>query len=141
MDCAFYRTAEGRVFKCLTIVDGATHVAVAIEEERVISGQGVSRVLDKWVVQRGLPRVIRTDRGKKFCGKAVVAWAHEKGVALRLIEPGKRTKMLTSSHSMGGCATNASTSSGSQHCFMSIPAWKAGGGTSTRKDPSERLAR
>ncbi len=40
-------------------------------------------------MQRGLPRVIRTDNGKEFCGKAMVAWPHEKGVALRLIEPGK----------------------------------------------------
>ncbi len=36
-----------------------------------------------------LPQVIRTDNGKEFCGKAMVAWAHEKGIALRLIEPGK----------------------------------------------------
>jgi len=89
MDFVFDRTAEGRVIKCLTIVDDATHEAVAIEVERAISGQGVSRVLDRLAMQRGLPRVIRTDNGKEFCGKAMVAWAHDKGVALRLIEPGK----------------------------------------------------
>ncbi|WP_447781492.1 IS3 family transposase [Stenotrophomonas riyadhensis] len=89
MDFVFDRTAEGRVIKCLTIVDDATHEAVAIEVERAISGQGVSRVLDRLAMQRGLPRVIRTDNGKEFCGKAMVAWAHEKEVALRLIEPGK----------------------------------------------------
>jgi len=27
--------------------------------------------------------------GKEFCGKAMVAWAHDKEIALRLIEPGK----------------------------------------------------
>ena len=27
--------------------------------------------------------------GKEFCGKAMVTWAHERGVQLRLIEPGK----------------------------------------------------
>ncbi|WP_313642675.1 IS3 family transposase [Stenotrophomonas sp.] len=89
MDFVFDRTAEGRVIKCLTIVDDATHEAVAIEVERAISGQGVSRVLDRLAVQRGLPRVIRTDNGKEFCGKAMVAWAHDKEIALRLIEPGK----------------------------------------------------
>lgn len=46
-------------------------------------------MLDRLAVQRGLPQVIRTDIGKEFCGKAMVAWAHEKGVALRLIESGK----------------------------------------------------
>ena len=90
MDFVFERTAEGRVVKCLSIVDEATHEAVAIEVERATYGQGVSRVLDRLAVQRGLPLVIRTDNGKEFCGKAMVAWAHEKEVALRLIEPGKR---------------------------------------------------
>ncbi len=61
MDFVFDRTSEGRVIKCLTIVDDATHEAVAIEVERAISGQGVSRVLDRLAAQRGLPRVIRTD--------------------------------------------------------------------------------
>jgi len=40
-------------------------------------------------LSRGLPRVIRTDNGKEFCGKAMLEWAHRKGVLLRLIEPGK----------------------------------------------------
>ena len=89
MDFVFDRTAEGRVIKCLTIVDDATHESVAIEVERAISGHGVSRVLDRLALSRGLPKVIRTDNGKEFCGKAMVAWAHEHGVQLRLIEPGK----------------------------------------------------
>lgn len=55
MDFVFDRTAEGRVIKCLTIVDDATHEAVAIEVERAISGQGVARVLNRLAVQRGLP--------------------------------------------------------------------------------------
>jgi transposase InsO family protein len=54
IDFVFDRTAEGRVIKCLTIVDDATHEAVAIEVERAISGQGVARVLDRLAVQRGL---------------------------------------------------------------------------------------
>ena len=33
--------------------------------------------------------MIRTDNGKEFCGKAMVEWAHARGVDLRLIEPGK----------------------------------------------------
>ena len=27
--------------------------------------------------------------GKEFCGRAMLTWAHQRGVALRLIEPGK----------------------------------------------------
>lgn len=89
MDFVFDRTAEGRVLKCLTIVDDATHEAVAIEVERAISGRDVTRVLDRLALARDLPQVIRTDNGKEFCGKAMVTWAHARGVQLRLIQPGK----------------------------------------------------
>ena len=89
MDFVFDRTAEGRVIKCLVIVDDATHEAVTIEVERAISGLGVTRVLDRLALSRGLPQVILTDNGKEFCGKAMVIWAHQQGVQLRLIQPGK----------------------------------------------------
>jgi transposase InsO family protein len=82
MDFVFDRTAEGRVLKCLTVVDDATHEAVAIEVERAISGHGVARVLDRLALSRGLPKVIRTDNGKEFCGKAMVQWAYQRGVHL-----------------------------------------------------------
>ena len=89
MDFVFDRTAEGRVIKCLTVVDDATHESVVIEVERAISGMGVTRVMDRLALSRGLPKVIRSDNGKEFCGKAMVNWAHERGVQVRLIEPGK----------------------------------------------------
>ena len=89
MDFVFDRTAEGRVLKCLTVVDDATHEAVAVEVERAISGHGVARVMDRLALSRGLPKIIRSDNGKEFCGKAMVQWAYQRGVTLRLIEPGK----------------------------------------------------
>jgi transposase InsO family protein len=63
--------------------------AVTIEVERAISGLMLTRVLDRLALSCGLPRVIRSDNGKEFCGKAMVTWAHARGVDLRLIEPGK----------------------------------------------------
>lgn len=89
MDFVFDRTAEGRSVKCLTVVDDATREAVAIAPERAIGGQAVIRVLDRLQLERGLPRVIRTDNGKEFCGRAMLTWAHRHQVVLRLIEPGK----------------------------------------------------
>jgi transposase InsO family protein len=38
---------------------------------------------------RGLPKAIRTDNGKEFCSRAMLTWAHARGVQLFLIEPGK----------------------------------------------------
>jgi putative transposase len=89
MDFVFDRTAEGRVIKCLTIVDDATRESVAITPERAIGGYALTRLLDRLRTDRGLPKVIRTDNGKEFCGRAMLTWAHEQGVTLRLIEPGK----------------------------------------------------
>lgn len=89
MDFVFDRTAEGRSIKSLTVVDDATHEAVAIVPERAMGGQQLVRILDRLAVTRGLPKAIRTDNGKEFCGRAMLSWAHERGVRLFLIEPGK----------------------------------------------------
>lgn len=88
-DFVFDRTAEGRVLKCLTIVDDATTEAVAIVPARAIGGLPVTHVLEGLAVSRGLPRVLRTDNGREFCGRTMLTWAHERGLTLRLIEPGK----------------------------------------------------
>ena len=89
MDFVFDRTAEGRVIKNLTVVDDATHEAVAVIPERAIGGQLLTRLLDRLAMVRGLPHVIRTDNGKEFCGRAMLTWAHRRGIKLALIEPGK----------------------------------------------------
>jgi len=89
MDFVFDRAANGRVIKCLTIVDDATHEAVAIQPEHAIGGLALTRILDRLAVTRGLPQIIRTDNGKEFCGRVMLTWAHQHGVTLRLIEPGK----------------------------------------------------
>ena len=91
-DFVFDRTAEGRVLKCLTIVDDATTEAVAVVPARALGGLPVTRVLDDLAITRGLPQVLRTDNGLEFCGRAMLTWAHTRGVTLRLIEPGKPTQ-------------------------------------------------
>lgn len=88
-DFIFDRTAEGRVVKCLTIVDDATTEAVAIVPARALGGLPVTRVLDRLALERGLPAVLRTDNALEFCGRAMLTWAHARHVTLRLIEPGK----------------------------------------------------
>ena len=89
MDFVFDRIAEGRVLKCLTIVDDGTHECVAVMPEHAIGGTHLTRLLDRLAWQRGYPKIIRTDNGKEFTGKAMLTWAHQHGVARRLIEPGK----------------------------------------------------
>jgi transposase InsO family protein len=92
MDFVFDRIASGRVIKSLTVVDDATHEAIAIVPEHSIGGDHLARIMDRICAQRGKPLVIRTDNGKEFTGKAMLTWAHRNGIALRLIEPGKPTQ-------------------------------------------------
>ena len=89
MDFVFDRVATGRSLKCLTVVDDATHEAIAVPVEHAIGGEHLTRVLDGICSLRGKPQVIRTDNGPEFTGKAMMVWAHRQGIELRLIEPGK----------------------------------------------------
>ena len=89
MDFVFDRLANGRSLKCLTVVDDATHESVTITPDTAISGAYVTRILERIKHERGLPKVIRSDNGKEFCGRAMAIWAHENNVVLRFIEPGK----------------------------------------------------
>ena len=55
-DFVFDRTADGRVVKCLTIVDDATTEAVAIVPARALGGRPVTRALDRLALVRGSGR-------------------------------------------------------------------------------------
>jgi transposase InsO family protein len=89
MDFVFDRTASGRTLKCLTVVDDATHEAVAVVPDHSMSGLQLTRHLDQLADRRGLPRIIRSDNGPGFVGKVMLNWAHERNVNLRQIDPGK----------------------------------------------------
>jgi len=89
MDFVFDRLADGRSLKCLTVVDDCTQESVTITADTSISGAYVTRILARIGLERGLPKVIRSDNGAEFCGRAMAIWAHENNVALRFIEPGK----------------------------------------------------
>lgn len=89
MDFVFDRVANGRSLKILGVVDDGTHEAVAVHPDHAIGGEYLVRVLDDICVGRGYPRIIRSDNAKEFTGKAMLSWAAERDVKLRLIEPGK----------------------------------------------------
>lgn len=89
MDFVFDRVAGGRQVKVPGIVDDGTTECVAVHPEHAIGGDHLVRILDRICQRRGYPKVIRTDNGKEFTGRAMLTWAHEHGVQLKLIEPGK----------------------------------------------------
>ena len=88
MDFVSDALADGRRIKILTIVNDYTKESVELAVDHGISGQYVTRALDRACRYRGLPRAIRTDQGPEFTGKALDQWALENGVSLTLIETG-----------------------------------------------------
>lgn len=79
----------GRKFRCLTLVDDYTHESPAIATDFSLPAERVVAVLDAVGAARGFPDVIVCDNGSEFTSQALDQWAHERGVRLQFIEPGK----------------------------------------------------
>ena len=89
MDFIFDRVASGRQLKILGVVDDGTTEAVVTHVEHAIGGDHIVRVIDQVCQKRVYPEVIRSDNGSEFTSRAMLTWAHERNVQLKLIEPGK----------------------------------------------------
>ncbi len=81
--------ASGRTIKVLAIVDEYTRKCFRIEVDTSINGVRVVRVLNEIAQVEGLPEIIIIDNGPEFIGKALDAWAYQRGVKLAFITPGK----------------------------------------------------
>jgi putative transposase len=82
------RTADGRAFKILNIIDEYTRKCLAILVARRIKNQDVIDILFWLFVSRGLPKHIRSDNGPEFTAKAIRKWLGRLGVNTLFIEPG-----------------------------------------------------
>lgn len=80
---------DGRKFRVLTIIDDFTRESVGMEVDTGISGERVTRVLERIAESGGLPETIVVDNGPEFTGKAMLMWSEGRGVRLHHIEPGK----------------------------------------------------
>jgi putative transposase len=82
------RTADGRAFKMLTIIDEYTRECLAILVERRLTSQDVIDQLFNLFVFRGIPEHIRSDNGPEFTAREVRKWLARLGVKTLFIEPG-----------------------------------------------------
>jgi putative transposase len=80
---------DGRRFRVLTTIDEFSRESPALEVDVSLTGERVTRVLDRLCDTRGVPAVIQSDNGPEFSGRAMDQWAHDHGVRLQFIEPGK----------------------------------------------------
>ena len=89
MDFVSDALADGRPFRCFTLVDDFTRECPVIEVAHSLPAWRVVHVLDRLAVERGLPQSIVCDNGPEFAGKVLDRWAFERGVKLQFIRPGK----------------------------------------------------
>jgi len=89
MDFVSDSLSNGRRIKCLTVADDFSHESVEIAVDYGISGQYVTRILDRAAIFRGYPAAVRTDNGPEFTSRAFMAWASSHGIEHILIQPGR----------------------------------------------------
>ena len=89
MDFMTDTLASGRRFRTFNVLDDHTRECLAIDVAVSITGDRVTRVLDRIAAERGLPESILMDNGPEFTGRALDRWASINGVRLQFIQPGK----------------------------------------------------
>ncbi len=80
---------SGRRFRAFAVLDQWSRESLAIEVDLSLTGERVTRVLERLRTTRGLPLVIQADNGPELRGRVLDQWAYEHGVRLQFIEPGK----------------------------------------------------
>jgi len=71
------------------VLDEWSRESLAIEVDFSLTGERVTRVLERLRGERGLPLVIQADNGPELRGRVLDQWAYEHGVKLQFIAPGK----------------------------------------------------
>jgi len=89
MDFVSDRFSDGRWFRILTVVDQYTRECLCAYADRSQTGEKVVEQMRRLVKLRGAPESITTDNGSEFVGQAMDAWAHQAGVKLDFIRPGR----------------------------------------------------
>ncbi len=82
------RTADGRAFRALVIIDEYTRECLSLDVARSLRSEDVLDRLESLFVQRGTPQYIRSDNGPEFTAKAVRSWLAQLEVQPLFITPG-----------------------------------------------------
>jgi transposase InsO family protein len=81
--------SDGRRFRALTVIDELSRECLVIEVGASLTGERVSRALQRRCEPRAVPTIIRSDNGPEFRRRVMDEWAYGCGVRLQFIEPGK----------------------------------------------------
>jgi putative transposase len=82
------RTADGRAYRTLNIIDEYTREALMIRVDRKLNSTDVLDALTDLFILRGPPEYIRSDNGPEFIAQKVRDWIAAVGAKTAYIEPG-----------------------------------------------------
>jgi putative transposase len=91
MDFVHDQLATGRKLRVLTIVDTFSRFSPALEPRFSFRGPDVVEVLERVGREVGLPATIRVYQGTEFVSRDLDLWAYQRGVPLDFSRPGKPT--------------------------------------------------
>ena len=81
--------ASGRMVRILSVVDVYTRECLALEADTSLGSGRVIRVLERLIMERGVPENVRSDNGPEFTSRRMIGWAEEKKLILVHIQPGR----------------------------------------------------
>ena len=84
--------ASGVKFRTVNLKDDCTRECPAIDVALSLPGIAVVVMLERVCASRGYPDILTVDNGPEFRGRDLDRWAHETGVKLYFIDPGKPTQ-------------------------------------------------
>jgi transposase InsO family protein len=82
------RTADGRAFRMLVVVDEHSRECLSIDVARRLTSEDVLERLSDLFIRRGVPDYIRSDNGPEFTARCVREWLQRVAVRTLFIEPG-----------------------------------------------------
>ena len=86
MDFMSDTLGDGRTIRLFTLVDDCSRESPAILVDFSIGAERITRLLDEL---EALPHTVVCDNGPEFTSQHFDQWAHERGIALQFIQPGK----------------------------------------------------
>ena len=106
MDFVSDITATGRRFRIFALIDEVTRECIALEVDTSITGQHVTRYLNKAMLFLGRPKEILSDNGPEFTSNALNAWACEKQIEHVFIVPENPCRTVSLKASMESSGMN-----------------------------------
>lgn len=89
MDFMSDSMVNGRRFRTFNVIDDCTREALAIEIDTSLSSKRIIRILERVILERGKPNIIRTDNGPEFTSKNLELWAKVNEIEIQFIQPGR----------------------------------------------------